>query len=200
MARALVDLQERRRPESGIAPAHKESREPAMRLVSSQEFFDGQETRGPKSNSAPLPVWNGAEYKRILPGRYSAVAVRVQGPEWVRQYSRWSLLVEFELLGESGAVRVCAFFNMGNDKKEPKAGRQSRFFRAWTIANGELPRKGHEMDLKVFLDGQVWAKLRWTTVAGTQTKNSSQRVKSIRRSQRSSLRIGRNAQSRNLQS
>jgi hypothetical protein len=83
-----------------------------------------------------------------------AVAVRVQGPEWVRSYRRWSLLIEFELLGERDEVRVCAFFNMGNDPRRPMPGRQSRYFRAWTIANGEPPRKGQTMDPAVFVDGQ----------------------------------------------
>jgi hypothetical protein len=63
-------------------------------------------------------------------------------------------MIEFELLGDQDEVRVCAFFNFGNDPIQPKPGRQSRYFRAWTIANGELPRKGQLMDPKVFLDGQ----------------------------------------------
>jgi len=48
----------------------------------------------------PMPIWDGGEYSRVLPGRYSAVATRVLGPAWVRRFQRWSLMVEFELLGE----------------------------------------------------------------------------------------------------
>ena len=109
-----------------------------------------------ENKGTPVPIWNGAEYKRVQPGRYSAVVVRVQGPEWVRSYRRWSLLVEFELLGDSETVRICAFFNMGSDRSRPTPGRQSRFFKAWVIANGELPRKRQAMDPKIFMDGQVY--------------------------------------------
>ena len=30
-----------------------------------------------------VPVWEGAEYPRVAEGRYSAVASRIPGPEWV---------------------------------------------------------------------------------------------------------------------
>ena len=65
------------------------------------------------------------------------------------------MLVEFELLGEKESIRVCAFFNMGNGA-QPKAGRLSRYFRAWTIANGELPYKGQRMDPEVFMEEQIY--------------------------------------------
>jgi hypothetical protein len=103
-----------------------------------------------------VPVWEGAEYTRVAEGRYSAVASRFQGPEWVRRYGRWSLMVEFELLSERDSVRVCIFFNMGTNREQPKAGRHSRYFKAWTIANGCLPKRGQAMDPEVFLDGQVY--------------------------------------------
>jgi hypothetical protein len=102
------------------------------------------------------PIWDGVTYPRVSPGRYSAVAVRIQGPEWIYRYSRWSLLVEFELLGESESVLICAFFNMGTNRDKPRAGRHSRYFKAWTIANGDLPRRGQQMDPEVFLEGQVY--------------------------------------------
>jgi hypothetical protein len=103
-----------------------------------------------------VPVWEGAEYSRVAEGRYSAVASRIQGPDWVRRYGRWSLMVEFELLGEPESVRVCIFFNMGTNRAQPKAGRHSRYFRAWTLANGGLPRRGQAMGPEVFLEGQVY--------------------------------------------
>lgn len=120
------------------------------------EFFEGDDTGKASGRNVPIPVWDGAEYQRIPPGRNNAVAVRVQGPEWVYAYKRWSLMVEFELLGESPMVRVCAFFNMGRDERKPKAGRRSRYYAAWTIANGEPPRKKQAMDPKVFVQGQVY--------------------------------------------
>lgn len=114
----------------------------------------GQGKEAPVSSPVLLPVCDRDPYHRVAPGLYAAVAVRVQGPEWVQPYRRWSLLIEFELLGERDEVLVCAFFNMGNNPKGPRPGRQSRYFRAWTIANGEQPRKGQVMDPAVFRDGQ----------------------------------------------
>jgi hypothetical protein len=104
----------------------------------------------------PVPIWDGAEYPRVAEGRYTAVASRIQGPEWVRRYGRWSLMVEFDLLGESESVGVCIFFNMGTNRAQPKAGRHSRYFKAWTLANGDLPRRGQAMSPEVFLEGQVY--------------------------------------------
>jgi hypothetical protein len=101
------------------------------------------------------PTWEGVDYGRVPPGRYSAIAIRIQGPQWLRRYGRWSLIVEFQLLSEDDA-RPCMFFNMGNDATKQKVGRQSRYFRAWTMANGELPKKGKKMNPQVFLDGQVF--------------------------------------------
>ena len=102
----------------------------------------------------PIPKWRGADYARVPPRRYQALATRTQGPEWTYAFRRWSLLVEFELLGES--VRVCAFFNMGNQRDSPEVGRRSRYFQAWSLANGDLPRRGQDMPPDVFLEGQMY--------------------------------------------
>src|ERR1700740_892591 len=48
----------------------------------------------------PALVWKGANYARVPEGRYQAVAVRHQGPEWIRPFARWSLLMEFQLLDD----------------------------------------------------------------------------------------------------
>ena len=102
------------------------------------------------------PVWEGPDYPRVSAGRYLATVTRVQGPELIRRYRRWSLLVEFQLLSEPEHVRVCAFFNMGQDPARPRVGRNSRYFRAWTMANGELPRKGQQMTANTFQEGQLY--------------------------------------------
>ena len=107
-------------------------------------------------DAGSIPAWDGPDYPHIVPGRYSGVAVRYQGPEWLFSYRRWSLMIEFELLGESEQVRVCAFFNLGNDRNQTSAKRHSRYFRAWSMANGELPRKGQEMLPEIFSEGQVF--------------------------------------------
>lgn len=103
----------------------------------------------------PALVWKGANYARVPEGRYQAVAVRHQGPEWIRPFARWSLLMEFQLLDDS-AAKVCAFYNFGNNRNALKIGRRGNYFKAWTLANGELPRKGQEMSPDVFMEGQVF--------------------------------------------
>jgi hypothetical protein len=87
-------------------------------------------------------------------GVYTVTAVRYQGPEWLRSYRRWSVRLEFALVYEP--VSVSAFFNLGDDPNGYRVGRQSRFYKAWVIANGEHPRKGQRMDLDVFLEGQFF--------------------------------------------
>ena len=99
-------------------------------------------------------IWRGPDYPLLTPGRYTVRGSRFQGPQWVPTYRRWSLRVEFALTTEPGSVS--AFFNFGADKSGAKLGRQSRYFKAWTIANGELPRRGQAMTPDVFLDGQFF--------------------------------------------
>jgi len=99
-------------------------------------------------------VWRGPDYPVLSPGVYTVRAVRYQGPEWVRSFRRWSVRLEFALVNES--VSVSAFFNLGDDPNGYRVGRQSRFYKAWVIANGEHPRKGQLMDLDVFLEGQFF--------------------------------------------
>ena len=63
--------------------------------------------------------------------------------------------MEFQLLDDS-AAKVCAFYNFGDDRNAPKIGRRGNYFKAWTLANGQLPRKGQEMSPDVFMEGQVF--------------------------------------------
>lgn len=99
-------------------------------------------------------TWRGAEYPRIEPGRYLVCGLKHQGPDWVRAFRRWSIRIEFTFAHEPGSAS--AFFNMGSDPLGPRIGRQSKYFKAWTLANGELPRKGQEMTPDVFFDGQLF--------------------------------------------
>jgi hypothetical protein len=62
--------------------------------------------------------------------------------------------VEFELL-DDGAL-VCAFYNFGSNRGGPEVMRRGNYFKAWTLANGELPRKGQQMSPEVFLEGQIF--------------------------------------------
>src|SRR5579883_3407483 len=94
----------------------------------------------------PSLAWQGANYPRVAPGNYEAVCVGWQGPDWVRRYHRWSLRLEFCLLSEGECVS--GFFNMGSSKRKFEIGPRSRFRRVWTLANGEMPRKGQQMTLE----------------------------------------------------
>jgi hypothetical protein len=41
--------------------------------------------------------------------------------------------------------------NMSNDPKRPQVGRHSNYYKSWTLANGGPPKKGEEMDPRIFL-------------------------------------------------
>ena len=99
----------------------------------------------------PGLTWQGADIPHIQAGDYQAVCIGWQGPEWCRAFRRWSLRLEFSLVGD-GTV-ISAFYNMGSDLAMPQPqGRRSRFYAAWCRANGELPRKGQQMTLGTFTD------------------------------------------------
>ena len=98
--------------------------------------------------------WTGVTYARVPPGIYSAVAKAKQGPVWLRRYRRWSLRIEFELLDD--CQRVSRFFNFGSNPEKPEIRRGSHYFKWWTAANGELPRRGQSMTPEVFFEGQVF--------------------------------------------
>ncbi len=99
-------------------------------------------------------IWKGPEYPLLSAGRYTVRAISYQGPQWVRSFKRWSVRIEFALTTEPGFVS--AFFNMGDDRSGPRVGRQSRYYKAWVLANGGHPRKGQEMTPEVFLEGQFF--------------------------------------------
>ncbi len=99
-------------------------------------------------------VWRRPEYPILSAGRYTVRGVDVQGPQWLRNYRRWSLRLEFALVTEP--VSVSAFFNLGNDPSGQRIRRQSRYYKAWVLANGGHPQKGQKMSPDVFLEGQFF--------------------------------------------
>ena len=99
-------------------------------------------------------IWRGPEYPILTSGRYTVRGVRIQGPQWCRSFRRWSLRVEFTLVDDP--MLVSAFFNLGDDPSAQQIGRQSRYYKAWVIANGGHPRRGQSMSPDVFLDGQFF--------------------------------------------
>lgn len=96
------------------------------------------------------PIWDRDEYSHIPEGNYLVQVVKLQGPEWVKRFSRWSLRAECQLTDEP--VTLSIFFHMGGDKSAVAVpGRQSKFYLSWVMANGSPPRKGEAMDWRIFL-------------------------------------------------
>jgi hypothetical protein len=106
----------------------------------------------------PLLVWEQDDYPRVDGGLRMVRAHKIQGPEWVRAFSRWSLRIEFHLMDERGTVSL--FLNLGTDRERPTVGgRKSRFYRFWTLANGGPPRKHEVMNYEIFLGKCFWARI-----------------------------------------
>jgi len=99
-----------------------------------------------------MPVWTGPDYPRIAPGRYSATAVRIIEPQYIRRWQRYSLGVCFRPFSEPEA-EVVLFLNLDVDMNPKRGG---EYYRSWMLANGEAPTKGQTMDADVFLEGQIY--------------------------------------------
>jgi hypothetical protein len=110
----------------------------------------GIEGKNPTGSRCGDLVWEGVDLPRIPPGEYRAACVDWQGPEFVRAFQRWSVRLEFAILDDG--TLVSAFYNLGSDPARPRAGRRSRYFAAWTQANGEPPRKGQKIAPETFAE------------------------------------------------
>jgi hypothetical protein len=106
-----------------------------------------------KSTAAPSLTWNGVEYPRVRPGNYQASCVSWQGPEFVWEFRRWSLRLEFCLLDDG--TLVSTFLNFGKEKRPEVQGQRSRFFKEWCMANGGPPVKGQELTFETFVDPEL---------------------------------------------
>jgi hypothetical protein len=103
-----------------------------------------------EGNGGPSLMWEGADLPRVTPGDYQAAFAGWQGPVWVRAFRRWSIRLEFCLIGEGSLVS--AFFNLESDPAKPHIGRRSRFYKVWCLANGEAPRRGQQMTPETFAE------------------------------------------------
>lgn len=106
----------------------------------------------PRKDNGQSFSWDAPDihFSRVTAGIYEAIAVHYQGPEKVRRYGRWSLRLGFELLCEP--IELSMYFNMGRAEK-PTITRHGRFFEAWCLVNGDLPRLDQPMTPDIFLDG-----------------------------------------------
>jgi len=95
--------------------------------------------------------WQAPEvhFERVNSGNYDAIAVNYQGPEKVRRYGRWSLRVGFHLLAED--VEISMYLNFGRGER-PVITKHGRFFEAWCMVNGDVPRLDQRMTPDIFLE------------------------------------------------
>lgn len=111
----------------------------------------------PKVGQPPALMWAGPELPQINPGVYLVRGSHSQGPAWIREYNRWGLRVAFCRMDEPG--EVSCFFNLGMDRAKPIIGRRSKYWAAWTLANGGPPLRHEEMDTSVFRDKMFRAEI-----------------------------------------
>ena len=103
-----------------------------------------------EQNESPPLIWQGATRPRIKPGDYTATCKGFQGPEWIRQFGRWGLRLEFVLDPDDQAVS--AFYSLGENRDAPTIGVRSKFFRVWALANGAPPCHGEQMSYEKLAD------------------------------------------------
>lgn len=101
-------------------------------------------------SAAPQIIWKGSERPRIPPNVYTARCTGYQGPEWIREFGRWGLRLEFVL--DPDDHRVSAFYSFGEDRDTPKIGTRSKYFKDWTRANGGPPKHGQTMSPEAFVN------------------------------------------------
>jgi hypothetical protein len=68
-------------------------------------------------------------------------------------------------------AQVCGFLNLGNGDK-PHAGRGSRYWRVWVMANGAQPRKRQVLSRSVFVGKFFRVRIGWVEKRHDQTQPS----------------------------
>lgn len=95
------------------------------------------------------PICESDPYPRYAPGEYEVRCIEAKcyrDPRFKRLVCRLKCLLMLDPERE-----VFGFLNLGTEAK-PKAGRGSKYWRAWVIANGELPRKRQVLSVRAFVD------------------------------------------------
>jgi hypothetical protein len=100
--------------------------------------------------SAPISwTWRGDNFVKIAGGTYDAICRRWTGPHWIPAYRRYGFRLFFYVLAED--VEVTMFINFGSKPRPPKSV-ASNYFKAWTMVNGDAPRRDQQMTPDLFLD------------------------------------------------
>jgi hypothetical protein len=90
---------------------------------------------------------------RLPPGEYPAIS-RTAARYFDKVYKRWVCVVHFDVFDDPVRIecrgRLTWFLNLGSGLN-PRAGRRSNFWAAWTKANGGSPKRGDRLSLRVFL-------------------------------------------------
>jgi len=124
-----------------------------------------------EESTMPALVWEGAERPRIPPGEYSGRCTGYQGPQWVREFGRWGLRLDFVLDPEEQAVS--AFYSLGENRDAFTIGTRSKYFKDWVRANGGPPKRGQEMSPAVLVNPEIG----YTVHVGNAVKDSEGAVK-----------------------
>jgi hypothetical protein len=98
------------------------------------------------------------EYDKVSPGVYPAYCKFVKTYK-NPMFKRWVCLIKFELFpknstalsGDDPVATVAMFLSLGSGEK-PKAGKCSKYWENWTLANGGPPQRGDRLGNWVFLD------------------------------------------------
>lgn len=104
-----------------------------------------------RKSSVATPVWTEDEYPHYRPGRYEVRVIKAVNV-WHPMLRAWKCIIKAQLLAADLGF-VWGFLHGGNDKKAPKTGRHSKYFRVWTMANGAMPRKRQALSAKA-LEGK----------------------------------------------
>lgn len=120
---------------------------------------------------SPALIWTGAERPRIQPGEYTARCTGFQGPEWIIQFGRWGLRLEFTL--DPDNERISAFYSFGEDRNAPKIGARSKYYKDWVRANGGPPQYGQDISAALFVNPE----LAFTVQVNDATKDSENAAK-----------------------
>ena len=86
----------------------------------------------------PDPICADDRYPRYKPGTYEVLCYAVKVYPDPR-FKRWVCWLQCQFLGEKD--KVSGFLNMGTGSA-PAANRGSEYWRVWTMAKGEQPRRG----------------------------------------------------------
>lgn len=97
-------------------------------------------------HSAPAPTFNHDPYPRYKAGEYLAIVLDAKISR-VKVFQGWKCVLRLRLVDTDG--EVYAFLNMGRGA-DPVAGRNSKYFRTWTMANGSQPKKRQQLSERVF--------------------------------------------------